>query len=39
MDAAKWVLTEVAHGVDGKVARDEQEDLGATLRLMRGGKG
>lgn len=39
MDAAKWVLTEVAHGVEGKASRDEADDLGRTLRLMRGGKG
>ena len=39
MDAAKWVLAEVAAGVEGKVARDEQDDLMGTLRVMRGGKG
>ena len=39
MDAAKWVLSEVAAGVEGKVARDEADDLMGTLRVMRGGKG
>ena len=39
MDAAKWVLAEVTAGVEGKVARDEQDDLMGTLRVMRGGKG
>ena len=39
MDVAKWVLSEVAAGVEGKVARDEQDDLANTLRLMRGGRG
>jgi len=38
-DLARWVLIEVAHGVEGAKAQGEHDDLAKTLHLLRGGKG
>lgn len=38
VDAARWVLTEIAHGVEGAKATADADDLGKTLQLLRGGK-
>lgn len=39
VDAAKYVLNEVAQGIEGEVAREDRTQLDNTLHLLRGGRG
>jgi hypothetical protein len=39
VDAAKWVLSEVANGAEGRQAGEERDQLDKTLHLLRGGRG
>jgi len=39
LEAAKFVLNEVANGAEGKAAGEERDQLDKTLHLLRGGRG